>query len=59
MAFLKFLGAAFLFPGTLVLGAFNITEEPDGGVFRSLINMIFWGVVCVFVTLPIVIKSVS
>lgn len=58
MLFFKILAQAFLFPGTLVLNAMDITEEEDGGVFRSLVNMIFWGVVCVLVTLPIVIKSI-
>ena len=58
MAFFKILARIFLFPGTLALGAIAITEEEDGGVFRSLVNMIFWGIFCVLVTLPIVIKSI-
>lgn len=47
MALIKFLGALFLLPGTLVLLALDISVESDGGVFRSLINMIFWGFICV------------
>ena len=58
MLFLKILTRIFLFPGTLALNAMDITEEQDGGVFRSLVNMIFWGIFCVLITLPIVIKSI-
>lgn len=45
MAILRTFGFLFLLPGSLVLGALDISIESDGGVFRSLINMIFWGVV--------------
>ncbi|MDB2439118.1 hypothetical protein N9W89_10410 [Hellea sp.] len=55
MAFLKGLVTLFLLPGTLVLGAMNISVENDGGVFRSLINMIFWGFVGVIITLPLML----
>lgn len=58
MTFLKILAHVFLFPGTLALNAMDITEEEDGGVFRSLVNMIFWGIICVLVTLPIAIKTI-
>lgn len=52
MAFLRGLTTLFLLPGTLVLGALNIETENDGGVFRSLINMIFWGFFGVLLVLP-------
>lgn len=52
MTLLRGLTSLFLLPGTLVLGAMNITVESDGGVFRSLINMIFWGFVGVMCALP-------
>lgn len=58
MVIFKILTRMFLMPGTLVLGMVNVSEEEDGGVFRSLVNMIFWGIVCVLITLPIVIKSI-
>ncbi len=34
----------FLFPGSLVIKKLGITIEEDGGIMRSLINMIFWGI---------------
>jgi len=52
MKLLNIFTAIFLLPGTLVLKMLNIPVESDGGVFRSLINMIFWGVVAVMVSLP-------
>lgn len=52
MAFLRGLTTIFLLPGTLLLGAFNISTENDGGIFRSLINMIFWGFFGVICALP-------
>jgi hypothetical protein len=52
MAFLKMLTSLFLLPGTLVLSALNISIENDGGVLRSLINMLFWGFICVMAALP-------
>jgi len=52
MALLRGLTKLFLLPGTLVLGIMNISVESDGGVFRSLINMIFWGFVGVLCALP-------
>lgn len=52
MAFLKGLGNLFLLPGTLVLGRMNISVENDGGIFRSFINMIFWGIVGFFALVP-------
>lgn len=56
MKFLNFIAQLFLLPGTLALGVLNIEVEQDGGVFRSLINMIFWGVVIVLFALPVIIK---
>ena len=55
MAFLRFLTKLFLLPGTLVLSALNIEVAEDGGVFRSLINMIFWGFIVVFAALPFIL----
>lgn len=55
MAFLRALTTLFLLPGTLVLTSLNINIEEDGGVFRSMINMIFWGFIGVMVTLPFMI----
>lgn len=52
MTTLRILGKIFLFPGTLMLNMLNVSVENDGGVFRSLINMIFWGFVCVMGALP-------
>ena len=56
MAFLRFLTTLFLLPGTLALKSLNITEEDDGGIFRSLINMIFWGVLIVIISMPLIIR---
>ena len=55
MAFLRLLANLFLLPGTLVLNSMNISVENDGGIFRSLINMIFWGIVGVMIILPIML----
>jgi len=52
MAILNGLATIFLMPGTLVLNSLNISVENDGGVFRSLINMIFWGFVGVMCAVP-------
>jgi len=52
MTIVKLFTALFLLPGTLVLNMLNISVESDGGVFRSLINMIFWGVVAVMLSVP-------
>lgn len=51
MAFLKRLGDLFLLPGTLVLQSMGVSIEDDGGLFRSFINMCFWGVIVVAVAL--------
>ena len=55
MAILNAFANIFLLPGTLVLSSLNIDINDDGGVFRSLINMIFWGVVVVMGALPFMI----
>ena len=55
MALLRLLANLFLLPGTLVLNAMDISVENDGGIFRSLINMIFWGIVGVMIILPIML----
>lgn len=51
MTFLKRMGDLFLLPGTLVLQSMGVSVEDDGGLFRSFINMCFWGVVVVAVAL--------
>jgi len=56
MALLRGLLTLFLLPGTLVLGAMNISVENDGGVFRSMINMIFWGFIGVICALPFMLN---
>ncbi len=43
MFILKALLTLFLLPGSLALKWANITVDEDSGVFRSLINMVFWG----------------
>jgi len=47
MAFFKGLAAIFLFPGTLMLNALGVSVEQDGGILRSFVNMIFWGIVLI------------
>ena len=56
MAILRFLAKLFLLPGTLALSALNISEDDDGGIFRSLINMIFWGILIVIISMPLIIR---
>ena len=56
MAILRFLTKLFLLPGTLALKSLNITEQDDGGIFRSLINMIFWGILIVIISMPLIIR---
>ncbi|GHA94567.1 hypothetical protein GCM10009069_16880 [Algimonas arctica] len=56
MAVLRQLAVIFLFPGTTVLSSLNIAVDSDGGIFRSMINMIFWGIIAMFCTLPFVIR---
>lgn len=54
MFILKTIGAIFLFPGNLALSMAGVSLEQDGGVFRSLINMIVWGMVGAAIVLPMV-----
>lgn len=56
MIFLKFLATLFLLPGTLAIRALDISVENDGGIFRSLLNMIFWGIIGVMVMLPFIVN---
>ena len=45
MFLLEWLLKIFLFPGTVVLNKLGISVEEDGGILRSLVNMIFWGII--------------
>lgn len=45
MWFLEKLLYVFLLPGNIAISAVGITLEEDGGIFRSMINMLFWGAV--------------
>ena len=56
MAILRFLTKLFLLPGTLALKSLNITEQDVGGIFRSLVNMIFWGILIVIISMPLIIR---
>ena len=55
MKLLRLLMKIFLLPGTLALSSFDIEVESDGGIFRSLINMIFWGFLAILIMLPLMI----
>ncbi len=52
MRFLSALVQFLLLPGTLVLNALGVSVENDGGIFRSLINMIVWGFIAFLCVLP-------
>lgn len=52
MTLLRMLGTIFLFPGNLALSWLNIKMDSDAGIFRSMINMIFWGIVAMLTILP-------
>lgn len=52
MAFFKLLAAIFLFPGNFVLNRLNVSIEQDEGMFRSMINMLFWGLIVVIFAMP-------
>lgn len=58
MPFLNVLVKLFLLPGTLAINAIGITVEEDGGIFRSLINMLFWGAVAIPPVLGLALRSV-
>jgi len=53
MFILRTMAKIFLLPGTLVINAANVSVEQDGGILRSFVNMIFWGIISVFIMLPI------
>lgn len=53
MTLLKGLATLFLLPGTLALSNMDISNEQDGGIFRSSINMIFWGIILVPIVLAL------
>jgi len=55
MRFLRLLMKIFLLPGTLVLASFDISVESDGGIFRSMINMVFWGCVGLMIAIPFMV----
>lgn len=55
MKFLKALLFLFLLPGDLVINRIGITPEQDGGIIRSTVNMIFWGLLIFLIMLPTVI----
>ena len=57
MGFLKGVLAVFLFPGNLVIRAIGITPEQDGGIVRSTVNMIVWGLVMFAILVPTVIMK--
>ncbi|MEP3277377.1 MAG: hypothetical protein ABJN26_09625 [Stappiaceae bacterium] len=46
---------AFLMPGTVVINHFGISEEEDGGMLRSFVNMCFWGTIFLAIALKIFI----
>jgi len=46
----------FLLPGTITLSMLNISVESDGGVFRSMINMLFWGFIFILGALPFMLN---
>ena len=45
MKVLDFIALAFLFPGDVVRKYAGISIEEDGGILRSFVNMVFWGVI--------------
>ncbi len=57
MPLLRGLLALFLLPGTLVINRIGINVEEDGGILRSIINMIFWGVLIFLIMLPFLVAS--
>jgi len=54
MIILRGLASLFLLPGTLVINALGVSVEDDGGILRSFVNMIFWGVIAVALYLPFI-----
>ncbi len=54
MPILRAFAKLFLLPGTIVINALDVSVEDDGGVLRSFVNMIFWGILAVVIMLPFV-----
>jgi len=57
MVLLRGLLALFLLPGTLVINRIGIDVEEDGGILRSIINMIFWGILVFLLMLPFLVTK--
>ena len=55
MALLRGILALFLLPGNLVINAIGISIEEDGGIIRSFVNMLFWGVLLFLISLPFIL----
>lgn len=55
MPVLRALLALFLLPGNLVINAIGISIEEDGGIIRSFINMMFWGILFILISLPFIL----
>lgn len=55
MAIARLLLTIFLWPGDAVRRFAGITIEQDGGIIRSLVNMVFWGAVFLLVALKVFI----
>ena len=49
----------FLWPGTVALKAVGITVDEDGGIFRSLVNMLFWGAMLTPLVLVLVLRGTA
>lgn len=45
MPLLRWIGAAFLWPGDRIRRSLGVTDDQDNGILRSMINMIVWGIV--------------
>lgn len=45
MQLVQYLVDVFLWPGDYVRRKLHISQEQDGGMLRSMINMLVWGVV--------------
>lgn len=52
MWFFRFLSGMFFFPGNFVLQCLNVSIEQDEGMFRSMINMLYWGLMVVIFAMP-------
>ncbi len=59
MPTLNVLVKLFLLPGSLVVRALGLSLEEDGGILRSLINMLFWGALLTPLILIIALKNSS